>query len=124
MVSDALFDEIFLPGLVRECEHMDRCIYHLDGPQALRFLDRLLDVPHIHAVQWVAGAGRDRWSDWIPVYQRIQKRGKAFCLGVGLDDLPLVFQVLRPEGVWLQLGGVPDAATADAALGAIGRWGR
>jgi hypothetical protein len=44
---------------------MDRCLYHLDGPQALRYLDRLLEIPAVHAIQWVPGAGRDYWVDWI-----------------------------------------------------------
>ena len=42
MISDEMFADLFLPGIARECAHMDRCIYHLDGPQALRFLDPLL----------------------------------------------------------------------------------
>jgi hypothetical protein len=124
MVSDALFEEVFLPGIARECRHMDRCIYHLDGPQALRFLDPLLDLPEIHAIQWVAGAGHDHWSDWIHVFQHIQQRGKAFCLGVPLSELDRVFEALRPEGTWLQVGGVPDRDTAEAVLRAVARWGR
>lgn len=124
MVSDRIFEEIFLPGLIRECQHMDRCIYHLDGPQALRFLDTLLEIPQIHAIQWVAGANRDYWADWIPVYRRIQQAGKAFCLSVPLADLEKLFQALRPEGVWVSVSGISDRQTAEAALKAIARWGR
>ena len=36
MISDSLFEKIFLPEIVRECRHMARNVYHLDGPQALR----------------------------------------------------------------------------------------
>ncbi|MEW6754106.1 MAG: trimethylamine corrinoid protein 2 [Candidatus Latescibacterota bacterium] len=124
MISTPLFEEIFLPGIARECRHVDRSIYHLDGPQALRFLDLLLDVPEIQAIQWVPGAGHDHWVDWIPVYRRIQERGKAFCLSVPLEELDQVFAALRPEGAWIQLGGVPDEESARAALGAVARWGR
>ncbi|MFH1570015.1 MAG: hypothetical protein ABIL09_18625 [Gemmatimonadota bacterium] len=122
MVSDAVFEDLFLPGLVRECRHMDRCIYHLDGPQALRFLDRLLAIPQIHAIQWVPGAGNDHWLNWVEVYQRIQAAGKAFVLYPPLQDLDKVFQLLRPEGAWLHLGGVADRDTAEAALEAVARW--
>ncbi len=124
MVSTKMFVETFLPGIIRECKHMDRNIYHLDGPQALRYLDLLLDVPEIHAIQWVPGAGNDYWLNWLKVYQRIQEVGKSFCFNVPLKDLDTVFEVLRPEGVWMTVSGVPDQVTADSALAKIARWGK
>ncbi len=123
MISDEMFEATFLPGLIRECEHMDRCMYHLDGPGALRYLDRLLAVPSIHAIQWVPGAGSGRWRDSLEVYRRIQQAGKAFCIGLPAGDLDELFGLLRPEGAWLQLGGIADRSSADAALKAITRWG-
>jgi hypothetical protein len=122
MISDRMFEEIFLPGIVRECRHMDRNIYHLDGPQALRYLDTLLALPEIHAIQWVPGAGRDDWADWVDVYRRIQAAGKAFCLYPPVEDLDDVFNALRPEGAWLIVGGVEDEAMAEAALAKVARW--
>ncbi len=122
MISRAAFEEIFLPGLLRECGHMTHNIYHLDGPQALRFLDLLLEIREIHAIQWVAGANRDRWSDWIDVYRRIQRAGRSFVVTLPAADLGLAFEVLRPEGAWLSITGVRDAAGAEAALAAVRRW--
>jgi hypothetical protein len=126
MISDDMFAENFLPGIVEECRHMDRSIYHLDGPQALRYLDTLLDVPQIHAIQWVPGAGRDHWADQVPVFKRIQERKKAFIIaGLPATDLPQLFSALRPEGVWIgNVSGITNQAEADAALKAIGRWGK
>jgi hypothetical protein len=124
MISNRMFEEVFLPGIVRECRHMDRNIYHLDGPQALRFLDTLLSIPEIHAIQWVPGAGRDHWALWIEVYQRIQAANKAFCLSVAVQELDDVMAVLRPEGAWLMVSGVTDVEMADKALRRIARWAR
>ena len=122
MISDDMFEDVFIPGLIRECQHMDRCIYHLDGPQALRFLDRLLAIPEIHAIQWVPGAGQDHWMQWTEVYQRIQAAGKAFCVGVHVSELDKFFEALRPEGTWLTVGGIGDQDSADAVLKAIASW--
>ncbi len=119
-----MFEEIFLPGIIRECRHGPQHMYHLDGPQALRYLDTLLALPEIHAIQWVPGAGNDHWANWIPVYQRIQAAHKAFCVTVPVEELDDVMAVLRPEGVWLMVGGIVDQEMADAALRKIARWTR
>ena len=124
MISDRTFEELFIPGIVRECQHMDRCLYHLDGPQALRYLDRLLEIPEIHAIQWVPGAGHDVWADSIGVYQRIQQKNKALqILSVPAADLPHLFESLRPEGVWISsVSGISNEQEAEAALGLIRKW--
>lgn len=123
MISDDAFEDLFLPGIVRECRHMDRCIYHLDGPQALRYLDRLLEIPEIHAIQWVPGAGQNYWGDWIDVYRRIQDANKAFCLSLPVKDLDLLFNSLDPEGVWISsVSGISNQQEAEAALTKIAKW--
>ncbi len=126
MISDQAFEELFIPGIIRECRHMDRCLYHLDGPQALRFLDRLLEIPEIQAIQWVPGAGRDYWADSIPVYQRIQDKHKALQLfSIPARDLPRLFQALSPEGVWISsVSGIAGRAEAEAVLKEIAGWTR
>jgi hypothetical protein len=124
MISAAMFEEIFIPGIERECAHMDRNIYHLDGPQALRFLDRIMAIPKMHAIQWVAGAAGGGWQDWIKVYQRIQRAKKAFVVYLSAKDLDEFFTHLRPEGAWLQIGGINNKADADVVLKKIKRWGR
>ena len=123
MVSNSMFEDVFLPGIVRECRHMDRNIYHLDGPQALRYLDTLLALPEIHAIQWVPGAGQDYWALWIEVYQRIQSVHKAFCLTVPLQDLDQLFDTLQPQGAWVTVSGIHDKETADRVLRKFEYWG-
>ncbi len=124
MISEAAFEDLFLPAIIDECRHMDRNIYHLDGPQALRYLDRLLDIPEIQAIQWIPGAGHDYWADWIHVYQRIQSRNKAMQIHcVPVDDLPLLFSALNPEGVWISaVSGIANRQEAAAVLEAFSRW--
>ncbi len=122
LISANMFTDFFLEGIVRECRHMDRNIYHLDGPNALRFLDLLLDIPEIHAIQWVAGAGRDYWGDWIDVYKRIQKAGKGFCVDLSPEDLDSFTEVFRPEGVWLNILNVADKDVAATVMKKVTAW--
>ena len=73
--------------------------------------------------RWVPGAGQDYWANWIEVYQRIQKKKKAFCLSVPAKDLNLLFEVLDPEGVWISsVSGIANQQQAEAALRLISAW--
>ena len=123
MISPRVFQEVFLPAVARECRHYEASLYHLDGPSALKHLDVLLEIPELTAIQWVYGAGNGRCSDWLPVYQRIQAAGKGVDLrGLEPDELDLFMENLRPEGVWLGVGGVPDRETAEAIVKKVARW--
>ncbi len=123
MVSTPMFREFFLPELIEETEWLDYSIYHLDGPQALRHLDTLLDMPHLDAIQYVYGAGAGPASRWLDVYQRIQQAGKKLHISIGLDELETFMEGLRPEGVMLQFGA-PSVEAGQAAIERIKRWTR
>jgi hypothetical protein len=121
MVSKEMFDEVFLPGIIEECQFMEANIYHLDGPDALRHLDSLLDIKELNAIQWVYGAGNNRASDWIPVYKKIQAAGKGMQAWIEPDELDIFKRELKPEGVWLGVF-VPDEDTANSVLKSVESW--
>jgi hypothetical protein len=123
MVSKAMFDDVFLPGIAAECRFFDRSIYHLDGPGALRHLDSILEIRELDAVQWVCGAGNEGFTRWAHVYRKIQNAGKGIVIYPELEELPAVFEALRPEGVYFaRVGGVGDRETAEEALKRIEKW--
>jgi hypothetical protein len=122
MISKQMFDDVFLPGIVRECKMAEASIYHLDGPQALTHLDSLLQIKELNAIQWVYGAGRGRASDWLDVYKKCQAAGKGIQLHACPDELDVIMENLRPEGVWLGIGGVQDEESASALIKKVSRW--
>lgn len=124
MIGNKMFQEFFLPGIIEECRHYERSIYHLDGPGALRHLDSILGIKELDAVQWVPGAGNEGYGKWISVYQRIQSAGKSIQLeSVKPNELPLIFETLKPEGVWFSsFVGIQDKKTADEVLKRISAW--
>ncbi len=104
MVGPEPAREMILPDIRREIEPLERSIFHLDGPQALRHLDLLLEIDELDAVQWVYGAGGGRAGDWIEVYRRIQDAGKSMqVIARDPEDALTVFRALKPEGVWLDV---------------------
>ena len=121
MISKSMFDEMFLPGIQQECRHMEASIYHLDGPNALRHLDSLLEIPELNAIQWVFGDGHGRASDWLPVYQKCQAAGKGLQIGLAADEFDLFMDHLKPNGLWLSVS-VESEEHAQALLKKALRW--
>ena len=77
MIGPGVFDAFFLHDTQACIRHADRTIYHLDGPDALRHLPRLLDIGALNCIQWIQGAGQPLPSQWLPLLQRIQGAGKS-----------------------------------------------
>ena len=122
MISRPMFDEIFLPGITRECQFYDRSIYHLDGPGALRHLDSLLAIPELDALQWVFGAGNEGFEKWVWVYRKAQAAGKGIQVNCELGEIEQIIQTLDPRGLYLNVDGVPDRDSALALLKRLEEW--
>jgi hypothetical protein len=124
MIGEEQFAETILPAIRVEMAHLDRTLFHLDGPGALRHLDALLAEDDLDAIQWVYGAGNEPAARWLEVYRRIQQAGKSMeVLAQDLDDARAVMDELRPEGVWLFFGGIEASADeAEAFLDEVARW--
>ncbi len=123
MVSGEMAAEMMLPDILTEMAPLQRSIFHLDGPKALRHLDLLLDLPQLDAVQWVYGAGAGPAAHWIDVYRRIQAAGKSLQL-IAHDpaDAITVLDALDPRGVWVTVEEpFQSVAEAEAFVRAVGR---
>lgn len=113
MISPAMFIDIIVPSLSRQTQWVERTIYHLDGPDAVRHLDALLDLETLDGIQWVPGAGAKPMREWIPLLKRIQAGGKLLVASCALDEVMPILDALRPEGVLLQTRAeTPEAADA------------
>ena len=122
MVSKRMFDEVFLPGIVRECRFLDRSIYHLDGPGALRHLDSILEIPELDAMQWVFGAGNEGFHRWVRVYQRVQAAGKGIQVTCDIQEVSQVMETLSPRGLYLSVGGVSSREEGETLLRHLEQW--
>lgn len=122
MISKEMFDDVFLPGIIEECKHMEASIYHLDGPEALRHLDSLLEIKELNAIQWVYGAGQGRASDWMHIYKKCQEAGKGLQINLELDEIDFFMENLRPEGLWLSINNAENREQAEYAIKKIESW--
>ncbi len=122
MVSTAMFEEFFLPGIRRECQFLEHSIYHLDGPGAIRHLDLLLEIPELDAVQFVPTVGDSAVVKWAPLYRRIQAAGKGVHFTCDINEVDDVIELLQPEGLYLLVKNAPSLEAAETALKKLERW--
>ena len=128
MISPRMFEEFCLEDTVAGCRQAEHTIYHLDGPGALRHLDRLLAIEELDCVQWIQGAGNPPPSRWLAVLKKVQAAGKSVQVYYGPShgddaDLPAELTLLCRELDWRRLffwATVPDRKLADELV-EIGR---
>jgi len=106
LVSAGTYREFFLEELLNEITHLDYSIYHLDGVESLQHLDLLLEIPKLNAIQWVRGARfeKESISRWFPLYRKIQAKKKSIIVYPAAEEVPLVLENLKPEGLFIQVG--------------------
>lgn len=103
MISSGMYDEFVDEEIRKEAQFLKNTIFHLDGPGALRHLDNLLEIPEINGIQWVYGAGQPTAQYWLDVLRKIQKAGKMIHIDIVIEDLPVLLENLKPEGVLYRL---------------------
>lgn len=123
MMGPKAFRSLVLPAIRAETETLERSIFHLDGPTALRHLDDLLTLPRLNAIQWIYGAGNGPAHRWIEVYRKVlaSRRSVQVCCE-DLADAEQIMQALKPAGVWLSIGGEYPRDVAEAFLARVARW--
>ena len=99
MVSPAMFEEFFLEEIREATERLDRTIYHLDGPGAIKHLDALLTLPCLTAIQWIPGDGAPPPREWGPLIRKIRTAGKPVQMYVPAEDVLPLFAELGPTGL-------------------------
>lgn len=91
MLSPALFREFVLPSLQKQVRHLDKSLYHLDGPDAIRHVPALMELKELSALQWTCGAGQPDGGceRWYPIYDEVSAAGKSLWIQLydgGVDD--------------------------------------
>jgi hypothetical protein len=77
MISPQMFEEFCWQDNVECCAHVDKVIYHLDGPDAVRHLPKILELEKLNCVQWIQGAGKPPPSQWLDLLKHVQDAGKS-----------------------------------------------
>lgn len=90
MISEDDFRQFALPYLKEQCQKIDYTLYHLDGVDAIRHLDAILEIEELNAVQWSPGEGEPQGGNecWYGIYKKILAKGKSVMpCWVEMDEL-------------------------------------
>ena len=103
MLSPKWFRRFVLPDIVTQAEHMDYAIYHLDGPEQLKYVDDLIAEPSITGIQWVPGIGELAMESekWFPLYRKIQQAGKNLVIDSSPMGVARLYKQLDPHGLFV-----------------------
>jgi hypothetical protein len=112
MIGPRPFKALFLPDIARQAATLGRAIFHLDGPDAARHVDTLVETPEITAIQYVVGAGHPA-LDKIDVMKRVQAGGKPLQVLCSFNDVLAVADQLDPAGLCFLVDEVPGPAELD-----------
>lgn len=110
------FEKLFLPDIARLAAAVGRAAYHLDGPDATRHLDALLEIPEIRAIQFSPGPANFTALGWVDMFRRIQDKGRSLLILCPADDILALSQELRPEGLAVVVRGHSSEMTSFQSL--------
>lgn len=114
LIGPAHFQSLFLPEIARQAKAAGRAIFHLDGPDAARHIDALLDVPQIQAIQFTPGAGSPSVLAWLDMLRKIQAKGRSLLIFCPAEEVMELAGSLRPEGLAIFIEQPPAPDDLDA----------
>jgi 5-methyltetrahydrofolate--homocysteine methyltransferase len=105
MISPEMFREFVQPSLRKQCRKLTRSLYHLDGPDAIKHVEALMEIKELDALQWTCGAGKPDGAceRWYPIYDKVHDAGK---------------------GLWIQLYDGDPEDWAEGAKRLVKRYGK
>jgi hypothetical protein len=106
MISEDDFRRFSQPYLREQAQKIDYTLYHLDGVDAMRHVDAILEIEELNAVQWTPGVGEPQGGDprWYDLYKRILAGGKSIMANwVTLDELQPLLDNIGNQGLHINI---------------------
>jgi len=121
LLSPALYEKLVLPGIREEARRIGRALYHLDGPEQIKYLDLILSIPEIRAIQWPSYPGHPVLSGaWDHLLRKVIDSGRQLILGTceipgNPESVRALFAKFPCESFHLTFW-VPDVNTGEKLL--------
>jgi len=101
MISPKMFQELFLPQIEKQTRYLDHTMYHLDGIGAFPHVPALCELPRLHGLQIVMGAGKSSPLQHLDLLKYIQSKGKNLELFLNVDEVEPALRQLSARGLYI-----------------------
>ena len=102
MISEDDYRRFVLPYIREQCHKIEYTLYHLDGVDAIRHRDAILEIDELNAIQWTPGIGEPQGGDprWYDLYRKILAKGKSVMpCWVEVNELKPLLDNVGTEGL-------------------------
>jgi len=100
-ISPQMFQSLFLPAIKKQTEFLDYSIYHVDGVDAFKHVDALCELPRLHALQILPGAGKPSPLHYLDVLKKVQSSGKNLHISIPPEEVRLALELLSARGLMI-----------------------
>lgn len=113
MLSPEYFSEYAIDEINELSGYIKYPLYHIDGYEQIRHLDKILSVDAVRMYQWTAVEGQPSPVEFIPWLQKIQKAGKSLVLKIKKRDFKPLMENLSSKGLYIYVVDAKDPQEAD-----------
>jgi hypothetical protein len=102
MISEDDYRRFVQPYIREQAQKIEYTLYHLDGVDAIRHLDAILEIEELNAVQWTPGVGQPQGGNpkWFDLYRKILAKGKSIMpCWVEVNELKPLLDAVGAEGL-------------------------
>ena len=102
MISPEMFEEFMCYELEAQANFLDYSLYHLDGYEQVRHLPYILAVKNLDAIQWTNIDRQAPVTAYLRELKHIQQAGKLLILHCLPDEVSVLLDNLKPEGMYIR----------------------
>lgn len=97
LISREMFDAFAVPTLTYESEVIgERCVYHWDGPDALKHKDSLMKIKNLHTFSYVPNHYENH-TQMLELYSLCQQQGKGIVFTGTAGEIKNAAKTLKPS---------------------------
>jgi len=102
MISTDMYREIYLDALKRHMEMLEYSIYHVDGIEAFRHVDMLIEeLPTLQGLQILPGDGKPSPLHFMDVLKKVQAGGKNLHISIPPHEVKDALENLSSKGLYI-----------------------
>ena len=106
LISEDMYREFMIPSILDAVSYLDYSLYHVDGPEALRTVDALLEIDGLDCIEFTPGPQVPQGGDprWYPLYKKIKDAGKCVqAVEMQAEEVIPLLDAVGPEGMYLMV---------------------